>query len=62
MPEKEPCTTRRARRAVCNVCNVCSAIEFLLIAKENETAMQLAREHDMMESLALFLGKVTDLI
>jgi len=34
-----------------------SAIEFLLIAKENEKAIETAREHDMMDSLALFLGK-----
>jgi len=34
-----------------------SAIEFLLIAKENEKAVETAREHDLIDSLALFLGK-----
>jgi WD repeat-containing protein 19 len=34
-----------------------SAIEFLLIAKENEKAIETAREHEMMDALALFLGK-----
>ena len=32
-------------------------MQFLLIAKENEKAMETAREHDMIDSFALFLGK-----
>jgi len=33
-----------------------SAIEFHLIAKENDKAREVAKEHDMMDSFALFLG------
>jgi len=34
-----------------------SAVEFLLVAKEKEKAMELAQAHDLMDSFALFLGE-----
>ena len=33
-----------------------SAIEFLLIGKENAEALELAKEHDMIDNYALFLA------
>mmetsp|Transcript_44380 Transcript_44380/g.108454 ORF Transcript_44380/g.108454 Transcript_44380/m.108454 type:complete len:1358 (+) Transcript_44380:80-4153(+) len=34
-----------------------TAIEFLIIAKDNAKAAEVARDHDLMDSFALFLGK-----
>ena len=40
----------------CNHTDYRSAIEFHLIAKENDKAREVAKEHDMVDSFALFLG------
>ena len=40
----------------CNHADYRSAIEFHLIAKENDKAREVAKEHDLMDSFALFLG------
>ena len=50
------CLVAMVRDAPASLQDFKSAIEFLLIGKENGEALELAKEHDMIDNYALFLA------